>query len=179
MTLNTHKEMSFLKVATLFFTFFSIPMLAFAASQKPGNLSFSKIVGGLSGNIILVLLGATLLRFGAKRYLKAFHSRQHSSLKEAAQKVIRYHQHFSLSALVLIFIHGIAMYISRNLWNAQMLLGIISFSLFALTFYFGFLINKRRLQRQLFYTLHMSTLVLAICIGIIHIQYKPFIRLFL
>lgn len=171
--------MSSLKIATLFFTLFSIPMLAFAASQKPGNLSLSKIVGGLSGNIILILIGATLLRFGAKRYLKAFHDRQHSSLKEVAQKVIRYHQYLALSALVLISIHGIAMYISRNFWNTQMLLGVISISLFALTSYFGFLINKRRQHRQLFYTLHMSTIVLAICVGVIHIQYKPFIRLFL
>jgi predicted ferric reductase len=168
-----------MKTVVLLFILFSVPVLTFAESKNPGNFSYFKILGALSGNLILIVMAAALLRFGAKRYLKALHSREHSFSKEIAQKLIRYHKHFAMSALLLIIIHGIVMSIPRNFWNTQMLLGVVSLLLFALTSYFGILITKRRVQRQLFYQLHMTTLVLALSTVLIHIQYKPFLRLFL
>jgi amino acid permease len=168
-----------MKTVVLLFILFSVPVLTFAEPKSPGNFSYFKILGELSGSLILIMMAATLLRFGAKRYLKSLRSREHSFSKETVHRLIRYHNHFAMSALLLIIIHGIVMSIPRNFWNAQMLLGAISSLLFALTSYLGFLITKRRAQRQLFYRLHMTTLVLALSTMLIHIQYKPFLRLFL
>jgi hypothetical protein len=167
-----------MKIATLLSLFLSIPLLAFAASQNPETFSLSKIIGELSAKMLLILLGASVLRFGAKRVLKPFHFRQYSYIKEIVLKIIRYHNHFALSALVIAAIHGVAATIPRTFWSTQMLIGILTLFLFLLTAYFGFLLNQSGSKRHLFYTLHMTTLVLAISSGVIHMQYRLFFRLF-
>jgi hypothetical protein len=163
-----------MKILVWLCIFLSIPLLAFTASKQPSSISAMKETGKALATTGIILVSIALLRFPAKRYLSTKHSKQHSFLRNTSQKIIKNHNFFAITSLILLIGHGILLAIVAKYWTMRVVLGILAFVLFSLTSVFGYLITKRRLQKQVFYNLHLTFLLLALSATLVHVKYKVF-----
>lgn len=163
-----------MKILIWLCVFLSIPLLAFTAAKQPSSISVIKETGKALSATGMILLFVTLLRFSAKRYLRSNHSKQHSFLRNTSQKILHHHSFFAITALLLLVGHGVALTLTATYWTPRMLLGSITIFMFFFTSLFGYLITKKRQQRQSFYNLHIICLLLALSTLLLHIKYKAF-----
>lgn len=167
-----------MKILTWLCIFLSIPLLAFSAAKQPSSISIIKETGKTLATTGLLLVIAALLRFPAKRYLISNHSKQHSFLRNTSQQLLQHHRFFAIVALLLLVGHGVALTLTATYWTPRMLLGSITIFIFFSTSLFGYLITKRRPQKQLFYNLHITFFLLALSAALLHVKYKVFSGLF-
>lgn len=158
--------------------FLSIPFLALAAVKQPNNISVIKEFAKTFSTIGITFGALSLLRFPGKRYLLSKHSKQHRLLRNSAQLILRHHTFFSITACILLLGHGILFFLATPHWTMRLTLGCLAFFLFVTTSVFGYLINKKTTQKYLFYNLHLTCLLFALSITLLHIKYRTFSWLF-
>lgn len=158
--------------------FLSIPLLAFSASKQPSSISVMKETAKSLATTAIILASIALLRFPVKRYLTSKHSKQNRFLRNTSHHILKHHNFFAIAALILLIGHGIAFSVSATYATTRIILGIIAIALFSLTSVLGYLITKRRLEKHIFYHLHLTFLLLTLSTTLLHVKYKTFSWLF-